>query len=758
MNDKIRFPTQGAESPAQGAESPDAFPAPVQDVLWRLEAAGFDRFRERDLESWFAVASGRTGTRGSLEEGSPESNPATYVAGIYGRRPDDSSGPEPLIGPQWTFLDPRLGDTEVRLEVGEIVEHRRVLDFRQGILFRFWRQRLPSGQEITFRSARFAALHDRQLLVLQADGHCDGTPLAFGADIPLPAGPSLEHAAFTRGRDQVDFELVARKGGRAFFSISTNESRGSLERFAAVARAAPGGQPEGSPTEALARARKAGLIATREQHRQAWGERWEASDVVVEGDPDAQLALRFALYHLISVGDPETDFASVGARGLTGPGYNGHVFWDTEAFVLPFFLHTHPEVARQLIRYRHRTLPAARARARSLGYTGALFAWESADDGRDCTPPFALTPDHIVTPVLTGREEHHISADVAWATWRYWETTRDEEFLLRVGAEILLETARFWSSRARREADGCFHIAPVIGPDEYHEGVRDNAYTNELARWNLERGLETAELLSRADSSGWKSLARRLKLEQAELVRWQLVADQLTRRCDADTKVYEQFEDYFELEDLNAAELAPRPFAGELVLGRERLQKTQLVKQADVLMLLHMLPSAYPRDVVAANYRYYEPRTSHGSSLSPGVHAVVAARLGLAEEALGYFRMAAAIDLDDRMRNAAFGIHMAAAASLWQTAVLGFGGVTAEADCLRVDPKLPTSWTRLAFPFWWRDNVIRVDADRSEVRIDLRSAADVALGAGSPRRLPRGRYRAKFGNGNWSQPEEVETG
>ena len=749
-------PRDRAPAPGLEVESSDPFPAPTEDPLWRLEVVGFDRFRERELESWFTVANGRTGTRGSLEEGSPESNPATYVAGVYGRLPDGKVGPELLIGPRWTLLQPRLLDTGVHLEIGEILEHRRVLDFRQAILFRFWRQRLPSGQEVTFRSARFASLADRELLVLEAEGRSNGVPLSLGADILLPSRPSLEGGAFTRHADRVEFQLAASGGGRAFFSISSRETGGRIQRLTAVSRAPLGGEPEGSVSDALDKAQARGFRAVRDRHGGAWRERWGTADVVVEGDPDAQLSLRFALYHLISAGDPDSDFASIGARGLTGPGYNGHVFWDTEVFALPFFLHTQPQVARQLIDYRFRTLPAARARARSIGYSGALFAWESADDGRDCTPSLALLPGQTLIPVLTGREEHHISADVAWATWRYWEATRDEEFLLKVGAEILLETARFWSSRARRGTDGCFHIAPVIGPDEYHEGVRDNAYTNLLARWNLERGLEVVQLLRSSDRTAWRALARRLKLDAGDLARWRLVAEELTIWFDHETRLYEQFEGFFGLEDVNAAELAPRPFAGELVLGRERLRRTQLIKQADVLMVMHMLPALFPREVIEANYGYYEPRTSHGSSLSPGIHAAVGARLGLEDEALNYFRMASAIDLDDRMRNAAYGIHMASAASLWHAAVFGFGGVTPEAGCLRIDPHLPGSWSRLAFPFNWRDNVVRVVAEQSEVSVDVASPALIAVGAGNPRLLAAGSYRSRLQGGYWSPPEEVE--
>lgn len=733
-------------------------PEPVDDPLWRLEVVGHDRIREREFESWLAVANGRTGTRGSLEEGSPESSPAVYLAGVFGRPPDDVLGPELLTGPNWTFLSPRLDDDfVVQVGMGEVLEHRRVLDLRRGILFRTWRQRLPSGQEITFRSARFASQADRALAALTAEGTCDGHPLSLIAEVALPSTPALERMAFNRRDDRQEVELVGREGGSATFAIQTREAEGRLERVAAVSRRTPWGPPERPVAAVLDRAQNEGLAALCDDHCSAWQRRWNEADVVVEGDPDAQLALRFALYHIISAADPESEVASIGARGLTGPGYFGHVFWDTDVFILPVFIHTQPEVARRLIGYRFRTLPAARERARKLGYRGALYAWESADDGQDCTPPLVVDADGTVIPILTGLQEHHISADVAWAVWRYWEATRDEGFLLEVGAEIILETARFWSSRARRGRDGCHHIDPVIGPDEYHEGVRDNAFTNLLAKWNLERGLEVAELFSRVHPAAWEELIRRLELHQDELKRWRLVAETLVNRFDPDRLLYEQFDGFFDLEDLIAAELAPRPFAGDLVLGRERLHDSQVIKQADVVMLMHMLPEAFPEKVVLANYRYYEPRTSHGSSLSPAIHAAVAARVGLLQEALDYFRMAAAIDLGDRMGNAAQGIHMAAAGGLWQAAVLGFGGVRVEADCLRIDPRLPSTWSRLAFPIRWRGNTLRVVADKSELEIDLELPADIALGDEPPRRLSSGRYRARLQGSRWTEPEEVET-
>jgi trehalose/maltose hydrolase-like predicted phosphorylase len=746
--------TQVLEPAPEGGE---AFPVPVSDPLWLLQVDGYDPLREREFESWFTVGNGRTGTRGSLEEGTEEAAPAVYVAGVYGRVEGDLPGPEPVPGPLWTGLAARVADQVVDLDRGVVLEHRRVLDLRQGILFRTWRHRLPSGLELRFRSARFASLAQRELLVLQADASSNGPPVGMSDAVALPVGTGAVESLEARIRDgRLLVRVQGRQGGTACFALGTRDGNGRVQRVAGLARTVRGRPPEGDAEAALTGAEASGMAAIRARHLAAWEERWEDADVVVEGDPDAQQALRFALYHLISAGDPTSDAASIGARGLTGPGYKGHVFWDTEAFMVPCFIATHPETARALLAYRYRTLPAARARARAFGYRGALYAWESADTGEETTPASIVGPDGHVIPILTSLQEHHISADVAWAVWRYWQATADEAFLAEKGAEIILETARFWASRARPGRDGRYHIRLVIGPDEYHMGVHDNAFTNVMARWNLQQGVEVASLLRDRDPRRWRELSQALQLASRELDRWRRVAEGLVDGLHPDTLLYEEFAGFFDLEDVRAADLAPRPFAAEAVLDRDRIHRSQIVKQADVVMLAHMLPEWVPTRVAAANYRYYEPRTTHGSSLSPSVHAAVAARIGAVDEALAYFRMAAAIDLDDRMGNAAQGIHMANMGGLWQAAVIGFGGLQPEGEGLRLAPRLPPGWRRLAFPVRWRGSRIRVGVEPDLVTMALAGPVAVAVGDGAVAALPPGRYQARRHGNGWGRIERLE--
>jgi kojibiose phosphorylase len=475
-----------------------------------------------------------------------------------------------------------------------------------------------------------------------------------------------------------------------------------LDRLFAIGTSRETDRPVETAQEHAECAIEADVTTIVGRHRDTWLERWRASDIRIDGDPEAQRALRFAAYHLVSAANPEDERVSIGARALTGSTYKGHVFWDTEIFMLPFFTLTYPEAARALLMYRYHTLPAARAKAARLGYRGAFYAWESADTGEDVTPSFVTTPDGEVVRILVGEQEQHISADIAYGVWRYWQATGDERFLVDAGAEILIETARFWAGRAEREADGRYHIRRVIGPDEYHESVDDNAYTNGMAQWNLEIGEIAARLVAERWPERWQALSRRLQLDPDEPRAWLRVARDLYTGFDERTGLFEQFQGYFGLEEIDLAAFVPRNAPMDVLLGRERTQRSQVIKQADVVMLLHLLWDRFPPAVREANFRYYEPRCGHGSSLSPAIHATVAARLGDVALAERYFRQAMEIDLADNMGNAAGGIHAAALGGLWQAAVFGFVGLDLTGEEPVHHPNLPPQWRSLALQFQWQ--------------------------------------------------------
>jgi alpha,alpha-trehalose phosphorylase len=450
-------------------------------------------------------------------------------------------------------------------------------------------------------------------------------------------------------------------------------------------------------------------------HAARWRAIWDISDVRIARSPATEQALRFNAYHLTIAADSDPR-VSVGARALTGRAYEGHVFWDVEMFQLPFYIHTRPEVARCLLLYRHHTLEGARRRAQALGYRGACYAWESTVTGEDVTPTTVrLRTTGKDIPIFTGTQQVHVTADVAHAIWRYWEATGDQELMRDAGVEVLAETARFWASRCTRGTK-YYHLRGVIGPDEYHHGVNDNAYTNWMARFNLEKALEAAAWLERQLPKVWAALAERLALSAAELGHWATLARELYCPRPNAQGVIEQFEGFFQLENYPL----PREERFKAPISRlfdwERINRLKLLKQADVLMLLHLFPQAFPREAVAANYRYYEPLTDHGSSLSPGIHAAVAARLGLRADAERYFRQSLWLDLSNVMGNSALGMHPACMGATWQALVFGILGVRLTDQGPVPDPqaaeRLLHNWQAVSLKLAFRGRVYPVEVTR----------------------------------------------
>jgi trehalose/maltose hydrolase-like predicted phosphorylase len=488
----------------------------------------------------------------------------------------------------------------------------------------------------------------------------------------------------------------------------------------------------------LTRSNVIGWRAVLAAHEAAWDARWNASEVRIDGDDESLRALRFAVYHLTSAANPDDDRVSIGARALTGDAYLGHVFWDTEIYLVPFYTVVWPEAARALLMYRFHTLSSAREKASHWGYKGALYAWESADTGVETTPERVLGSDGSVVNILTGKMEHHISADIAYAVWQYWRFTGDDEFFLIAGAEMLLETARFWASRAVPEADGKRHIRHVIGPDEYHEDVDDNAFTNVMARWNIARALEAMDLLQARWPDRAVSLQKKLALCDEEIADWRDAIVRIVTGLDPGTGIYEQFAGFHMLEPIDLTSYADRTAPIDMLIGRERTQRSQVVKQADVVALIALLPGEFPGIMAEVNFRHYEPRCAHGSSLSAGMHGLVAARLGDAEMALRYLRETAATDLDLEP-NSAGGVRIAGLGALWQTVIFGFAGLRITQDKLDIDPRLPREWRSLSFRVCWRGRSLAIRIVGRSVEVTLLGGESMEMRiAGGIRELKAG--------------------
>jgi trehalose/maltose hydrolase-like predicted phosphorylase len=756
--------------------------APTADAGWVLTEVGDDPLREGSVETRFAISNGFLGVRGArvTMRGARWIVPArTYVAGLFDTDTGADAIPALVPAAGWLNINLTADGEPLAPHAGVVATHRLTLDMRRGVLFS--ESRAPKGDEgelgsvksapvkpgqlgLRVRTARLVSLKHRaiglQLIQMDIDegdvqltlkagceglgiGLCHGAP-ARDACVWRTRQSDMGLAMAGDARLSIDDEEITPKAlGPLTWSWTWTTRPGQTVRFARLISLArsrgPGADVGSAARTALAAAQARGWRGVLADHEAAWAVRWRASEVTIDGDPAAQTALRFALYHLNGAANPDDELVSIGARALTGDDYLGHVFWDTEIYLVAFYALTWPQAARALLMYRFHTLDAARAKATRLGWRGALYAWESADTGAEAAPAQVIAPDRQVVTILCGTQEQHISADVAYAVWNYWRATGDDEFLMGPGAEIILETARFWVSRATLEADGHRHIRGVIGPDEYHETVDDNAFTNVMAQWNIRRGIDVAALMAARWPRAWSPLASRLKLDAVELGTWGEAADTIVTGRDPQTGLYEEFAGYFGLEDIDLAAYAGRSVPMDVVLGRERTQASQVIKQADVVALLALLPEAFTGDKMSdqgqddaggANFDYYAPRCGQGSSLSAVVHGLVAARLGKSEAALGYFRKTAAIDLADTKAADAGGVHIAALGGLWMMTVFGFAGLSFREDGVGLDPKLPPGWERLAFPIQWRGRRLRIEIDGARVAATLEAGEPMTVYVG----------------------------
>ncbi len=449
------------------------------------------------------------------------------------------------------------------------------------------------------------------------------------------------------------------------------------------------------------------------EHKKAWQDYWQVSDVIIEGDDTAQQAIRYNIYQLrISVSSHDSRY-SIAAKGLTGFGYHGHVFHDTEIFMLPYFTYVHPAIARNLLMYRYRLLPAARAKAKSNGYDGAQYPWESTLNGEETTPPAIVHPETgELIPVLNGQIELHITASISHGVWQYWRITGDDEFMREHGTEILLSTAEYWAGRAVWNPESSYYeINNVIGPDEWHEHVNNNAYTNYMAKWNIQAAIDALHWLQSTAPGKAKQLAQQLDLNEKRLARWHDVATYIRIPQDKRTGLFEQFDGFFQLEPFDQEKYQGRTSSYQGILGIRVVQYYQIVKQADVLMLLTTLDQQFDLKTKKVNWDYYYPITDHdyGSSLTPAFHVILACELGLVETAYHMFTIGTLVDLEDQRGNSDEGIHCACAGAVWQAAILGFAGLRFTDDGYTTTPCWPEGWTRLAFTCFHKGKQILID-------------------------------------------------
>lgn len=481
-------------------------------------------------------------------------------------------------------------------------------------------------------------------------------------------------------------------------------------------------------TASLQELLKKGYGTSLQEHRKAWERLWERMRIRIDGATLAEEAcLAFAGYHLMGMTPAHTNLAGIGAKGLTGAGYKGHSFWDTEIFILPFLTYTFPEMARNLLEYRWHGLDGARKKAQDYGYEGAMYPWETARSGEEETPLYAALNIHTgkAAKVWSGIKEHHVTADIIYGLWEYYQVTGDEEFMERYGYEMLIETAIFWVSRAVYvpEKDR-YEILDVIGPDEYTEHVNNNAYTNYMAGRNVRLAYETLERLQTEKPAIYEKLAARYRWSSRKS-RWQDFLTKLYLPAAVADGIIPQDDSFLSkplLSDIRKYKESDQKQAVLLDYSREEVINHQVLKQADVVMLMNLLPELFPAEIVRKNVRFYEARTIHDSSLSYCAHAVACARIGEQELAALFYEQARAIDLNENPGDSTDGIHGASLGGIWSCVVQGFAGLYRGEDGLAVKPHLPAHWEGLEFFIWYRGERMRVNVTHEEASVSRDSS------------------------------------
>ncbi|HWR65009.1 MAG TPA: glycoside hydrolase family 65 protein [Bellilinea sp.] len=703
--------------------------------LWNISETSFEPDRLNHNETVFTIGNGYLGTRGAFEEWYPGEQRTTFIHGVFDDAPVVFT--ELANAPDWTEMEILLAEERFTLTEGIILAYQRTLDLQTATLRRDIRWQSPRGLISHLVFERFASLDNIHLCSVRVLI----TPENYQGTIEIRSGlngkadsqgflhwdwlhqETSQSSALINCRTQttnielaIGFHQSLRSSSRSARSTpwdihnhpslvsKISAAQGELvtaQKWVTLYTSRDVKTPVNQNQKKIKQLSRLDWASAYAAHCAAWKKEWERCDIIIEGDEEAQLAVRFNIYHLL-IAAPRTDeHVNIGAKTLSGYGYRGHAFWDTEIFMLPFFTYTRPEIARNLLSYRWHNLAGARTKARANGYKGAQFPWESAATGEEVTPTWVFHPKDRtkLIRIWTGDIEIHISADIAYAIWQYWQATHDDEFLAKRGAELIIETARFWASRVEwQENMQRYEINDIIGPDENHDHVNNNVYTNAMARWNLQTAIEIIGWMKKNQSRVWKRLSQSIQFKEKELSSWNHIIEHIYLPYDEKSRLIEQFNDYFSRNDVDLAAMEPRTESIQSILGIAGANATQVLKQPDVLMLMYLLPELYDQETIQANYDYYTPRTDHtfGSSLGPSIQAIMACRVG-DPSAYEHFLRAARADLVDVRNNASDGIHGASAGGLWQAVVFGFAGLRLSREGWQVHPVLPKTWTRLAF-------------------------------------------------------------
>jgi alpha,alpha-trehalose phosphorylase len=733
-------------------------PWPVEP--WALREPALDLDQLARTESVFALANGHLGLRGNLDEGEPRGISGTYVNGFYesfqlqygesgyGFAEDGQTGVNVQDG---KVIHLMLEDEPVDVLRGTVLHHERVLDFRSGTLDREMHWRSTYGREVKIRTRRLVSFTQRSMAAIEYEIEAVDQPMRVAlqsnlvANLPAREGEidprkGKDLGAVLESRLARGFELRAMlvhttkasgltcasgmehviegdpaelhtavyvEEDTARVTISAQLTPGKPLRF--VKYIAYHWSSRQSPeflrdqvAASLVNAEAEGWKKLCADQRAFLDRFWDKADVTIEGDPAVQQALRFALFHLLQAG-ARIEGRAISAKGLTGPGYDGHAFWDTETFVLPFMTYVMPEVVRHALVWRHSTLDLARERAQLLGFEGATMPWRTIH-GEECSGYWPA-----------GSAALHINGDVADAVRRYLDATGDEEFAINEGGELLVETARLWISAGDYDHAGQFRIDGVTGPDEYSALVDNNVFTNLGARANLRTAAEVAGRLP--------ELCERMGVDEHELERWRHAAEATYIPYDQRLGVHPQDQGFLLHDPWNFEATPPEKYPLLLHFPYFQLYRRQVIKQADLVLALHLHGDAFTPEEKRRNFEYYEGLTVRDSSLSACTQAIVAAEVGHMELAYDYLREAAFVDIHDLHRNTGDGLHIASLAGSVLAVTNGLGGMRDSAGRLRFCPRLPADISAVSFAVTVHGARMRVRIDQEQATYELETGA-----------------------------------
>lgn len=746
---------------------------------WIVAERGFEPEHLGKCESIMCQGNGYLCLRNATDEFNPREQRDLFVAGTFNKF-DDNEVTELPNAADVSRLEIKLDGQRFSLLTGTVEDYDRTLDLKTGETVRKVVWKAPNGRRYELCFRRFVSMErlhviGQKLCVRPLDGEAlldiaggiDGRMTNSGSqhfsegDKRLFKGRHMQYSQ-TTGQSKIDFVF------NTTFSFAMDGEAREEPGFIVIDRrmiaqeyqiTIPAGSTlcveklssvytsrdrdsEGLSYDELHDKALAGHEAACElgydellsESAAAWARKvWDNIPVTIDAENEFdQLAMRFAQYHLHVMTPAHDNRMNIGAKGLSGEGYKGHTFWDTEMFILPYFIYSAPEIAKSLEEYRFLSLPGAHKKAGGNGYEGAQFPWESAwiDDG-EVTPVWGAADivTGLPTKIWSGFIEQHITADVAYGAWEYYMVTGDEDFMERCGYELILDTAKFWASRLEEGEDGKLHINDVVGPDEYKEHVDDNAFTNHMAAWNIRKALEYCGLLRSEKPALYKALDEKLGLAALEPV-WEDKLSRIYLPQPREDLVIPQDRTYLTLKDIDLTKYKKQENVGSIYrdYNQEQITHIQVSKQADILIMFLLLENQFSAEVKTANWNYYEPRTLHDSSLSLSTHCILANDMGNRDMAYELFQKAAAIDVGPNMKTSDAGIHAASLAGVWQSVVFGFGGVRMLDGKLRMNPSLPESWRGLDFFIHWQGQKLHVSLshERAEL-VNLTGTREVEL-------------------------------